>query len=70
MDLQYRIGPGRAETDFLATSENLSAAGMIYTIAANLVQTPFSWELQACFLSEKGPRRSKFGGGGSKNTTA
>ena len=40
-----------------------------FTIAAHLVQTPFSWELQTFFLSKKGLRRSK-SGGRSKNTTA
>ena len=40
-----------------------------FTIAAHLVRTPFSWELQTFFLSKRGPRRTKFGGH-SKNTTA
>ena len=40
-----------------------------FAIAAPLVRTPFSWELQTFPLSKKGPRRSK-SGGRSKNTTA
>ena len=50
------------------TRSIFSTAGW-FTIAARLVRTPFSWELQTFFLSKKGPRRSKFGGR-SKNTTA
>ena len=35
-------------------------------IAARLVRTPFSRVFQTFFLSKKGPRRSKYGGGGQQ----
>ena len=51
------------------TTRSLFSTAGWFTIAARLVRTPVSWELQTFFLTRKGPRRTKFGGR-SKNSTA
>ena len=64
-------GPGDSKNTRRSqfTTRSIFNTALRFTIAAHLVRTSFSWELQAFSLSEKGPRRSK-SGRRSKNTTA
>ena len=61
---QFPRGPRRTKnttrSKFTARSEFTIA--LWFAIAARLLRTPISWELQTSFLSKKGPQRSKYGG--------
>ena len=63
-------GPRRTKntTRSKFTTRSEFTIALWFAIAAHLVRTPFSWELQTFFLSKKGLRRSKYGGS-TKNTT-
>ena len=57
-------GPRRTKNSTRSkfTTRTVFSTAWCFTIAARLVRTPFSWELQTFFLSKKGPWRTKFGG--------